>query len=77
MAEPQGAWLDVIAVAGSATGLLIVGRLADRIGGLSVALPLLVIGPVIAALLLFFVFPDTASKELEEFNPGDPKLQTG
>lgn len=72
-----GAWLDVIGVAGSAVGLLLVGRLADRIGGLGVAIPLLVIGPLIAAFLLFFVFPDTASKELEEFNPSDPKLKAG
>lgn len=71
-----GAWLDVIAVAGSAVGLLLVGRLADRVGGLGVALPLLVVGPAISAFLLFFVFPDTASRELEEFNPNDPKLKT-
>ncbi len=71
-----GAWLDVIGVAGSAFGLLIAGRLAERIGGLGVAIPILLVGPVIAALLLFFVFPDTASKELEEFNPSDPKLSS-
>jgi MFS family permease len=69
-----GAWLDVIGVAGSALGLVLVGRLADRIGGLGVAIPLLLIGPVISAFLLFFVFPETASKELEHFNPNDPKV---
>ena len=69
-----GAWLDVIGVAGSAIGLLMVGRLADRIGGLGVAIPLLVIGPAISAFLLFFVFPETASKELEHLNPNDPEV---
>ncbi len=69
-----GGRLDVIAVSGSAVGLFIVGELATRWGSLGPALSVMVWGPAISVLLVVFAFPETASRELEHFNPDDPAL---
>lgn len=69
-----GGWIDLIAVTGSAVGLLSAGRLADRLGGLGPALAVLLIGPLLVVVLILVAYPETAARELEEFNPGDPKL---
>ena len=34
----------------------------------------LVVGPVIVALIVFFTYPETAHRELEELNPEDHTL---
>lgn len=66
-----GGWLDVIAVSGSALGLVIVGQLSDRWGSIGPALLMLLWAPVLVAFLVLVAYPETASKELEAFNPGD------
>ncbi len=67
-----GGWIDVISVTGSAIGLLAVGELSTRWGSLGSALTALIWGPLLAAVLLAFAFPETASAALERFNPDDP-----
>lgn len=70
-----GGWLDIISVSGSAVGLVIAGQLAQRWGSLGPALAVLIAGPILAALLVLFVYPETANVELEALNPSDPSPQ--
>ena len=63
-----------LGVAGSATGLLVVGMLADRFGSYGPAFTVVAIGPVLAAVLVLRCFPETARVELEVLNPGDADL---
>ncbi len=69
-----GGWLDLISVSGSALGLIMVGRLSDRMGGLGPAMTLLLIGPLLVVGMIMLYYPETASRELEEFNPSDAAL---
>ena len=63
-----------LGVAGSATGLLLVGMLSDRFGSYGPAFTLVAIGPVLAAVLVLGWFPETARVELETLNPSDANL---
>jgi MFS family permease len=63
-----------LGVAGSATGLLVVGMLADRFGSYGPAFSVVAVGPVLAAVLVLGWFPETARVELEALNPGDTDL---
>ena len=60
-----------LGVAGSATGLLLVGALSDRFGDYGPAFLVVAIGPLLAAVLVLRWFPETARVELETLNPGD------
>ena len=60
-----------LAVAGSATGLLLVGALADAFGSYGPALTVAGVGPLLCAVLVLTRFPETARVELETLNPGD------
>jgi MFS family permease len=70
-----GSMFDVVGLAGSATGLVLVGYLADRWDDLGSAIGIMVVAPLLAAALIIGLFPETASQELEDFNPGDPELE--
>ncbi|MEZ5228268.1 MAG: hypothetical protein R2710_16835 [Acidimicrobiales bacterium] len=59
-------------MSGSAVGLVIAGQLAERWGSLGPAITVLIGGPILAALLVLFVYPETANVELETLNPSDP-----
>jgi MFS family permease len=63
--------LNLLGVAGSVVGLLVVGRLADRWGTFSTPMAVLGIGPAIIVLLVLFLYPETAHRELEDLNPDD------
>jgi MFS family permease len=64
--------INIFSVLGSAAGLAAAGVLADRLaGGLSHAIALLAAGPVVVVALVLFLYPETASRELEELNPED------
>jgi MFS family permease len=63
-----------LGVAGSATGLLLVGMLSDRFGSYGPAFTVVAIGPVLAAVLVLGWFPETARVELETLNPSDASL---
>lgn len=69
-----GGWLDLLAVSGSATGLLLVGEIADRTGRLGPGIAMMLAGPALVVVLLIVAFPETAKAELEDFNPSDPAL---
>jgi MFS family permease len=69
------ATLLTITLIGSSLGLLFVGALSDGkalIGPMSIV----AIGPLIAALLVFLRYPETASRELEDLNPQDRVVLT-
>lgn len=63
--------LQVVSVAGSSTGLLLAGWMADRLGGLGPAMAVLAIGPAVLVVLVLTLFPETAGRELEDLNPED------
>jgi MFS family permease len=63
--------LQVVGVLGSSLGLLVVGWLADRIGGLGQAMAVVAIAPAILIVVVLVWFPETAHRELEELNPAD------
>jgi MFS family permease len=65
--------IQTVAVAGSAVGLVVAGRMLDT-GGLASAMRLLIAGPLIVAVLVIFWFPETARRELEELNPEDRRI---
>jgi MFS family permease len=66
-----GGYIDAIAVAGSALGLVVVGRLAVRWDDLGSAIGAMVFAPLLVVVLIIMLFPETAERELEDFNPGD------
>jgi MFS family permease len=63
--------ISVLGVTGSALGLLIVGSLSDRLGGIGEAMPYVAIGPVLLVVLVIVAYPETAHQELEDINPED------
>ncbi len=67
-----GGWIDLITVTGSAIGLLTVGELSEAWGSLGPAIAVMAIAPAIVVVLIVAVYPETASVELEVFNPNDP-----
>lgn len=69
-----GGMIDAIGVAGSALGLVVVGQLAVRWDDLGTAIGALVAAPLVVAVVIVVAFPETADRELEHFNPGDPRL---
>ena len=68
--------IDVVGVAGSALGLVVVGQLAVRWDDLGSAIGVLVVAPLIVAVVILVAYPETAGRELEEFNPDDPRMPT-
>jgi MFS family permease len=68
--------IDLVALCGSALGLIVVGRLADRWGGFAQPIALLAIGPLVVAGLVLIAFPETARRSLEDLNPEDARQAT-
>ncbi len=69
-----GGLIDAIGVGGSALGLVVVGQLATRWDDLGSAIGSLVFAPLLVAAVIILAFPETAGRELEEFNPDDPQV---
>lgn len=67
-----GGMIDTIAVAGSAVGLVTVGYLSERWDSLGDAIAVMLFGPLLVVVVIIVFFPETARRELEEFNPDDP-----
>ena len=63
--------LTVIGVAGGALGLLLVGQLAERWDSFGQVFAIFSVAPLAVIALVFFMFPETAQKELETLNPSD------
>jgi MFS family permease len=66
--------ITLVQITGSAAGLLAAGVLSDRVGRLGPGMVLLVLGPMAAAALIWFRYPETTRRELEELNPEDAVL---
>ena len=66
-----GGWLAFVGLIGSGIGLILGGMAADSPGGIAQALIPLAAGPIIVAAMVFFLYPETAGRELEELNPED------
>lgn len=66
--------ISMIGRAGAVTGLLAAGLLSDRLGGLGPALAILATGPLLLGVLVLSLYPETASRELEDLNPEDREL---
>jgi MFS family permease len=62
--------IQTVSVAGSALGLVIAGRMLDS-GTFASAMRPLLIGPLVVAVLVIVLFPETARRELEDLNPED------
>lgn len=63
--------IDVVALTGSAIGLVTVGALIDRWGSYGRPMALVALGPLALAVLVLARFPETARRELEDLNPED------
>ncbi len=68
-----GGMIDTVGVAGSALGLVVVGQLTAQMA-LGRAIGTMALAPMIVAIIIVVGFPETAQRELEDFNPGDPRL---
>ena len=66
--------INLASVVGSAIGLVLAGVLSDRLGGLGPAMAVLSVGGIAVVLLVLFLYPETASLELEDLNPHDAPL---
>jgi MFS family permease len=64
-------FITLLGVVGSAVGLLVVGTLSDRAGGIAAAIPIVAVGPAILVLLILVAYPETAHRALEDINPED------
>ena len=67
--------ITLIGVAGSSIGLLVAGVLSDQLGGFGPTMALLAVGPLLVALLVATVYPETAHRRLEEINPEDAPVE--
>jgi MFS family permease len=63
--------LQVVSVAGSGIGLLLVGWLGDVFDSLGPAIAVVAVGPAILVVLVLALYPETAGRELEDLNPVD------
>ena len=63
-------FLGMAAVAGSATGLFLAGRMADA-WGYGSAFAVLVASPILVTILVLLFYPETTRRSLEELNPED------
>jgi MFS family permease len=68
--------LSMIAMVGSAFGLVAAGWLADALGSFGRAFSVLAVAPFLLAALVLLRFPETARRELEDLNPED-RLDAG
>ena len=62
-------FLSLVAVSGSAVGLLLCGDLSERFNSFGKAFGILSIGPLLVLLIVGFLFPESANQELEDLNP--------
>lgn len=61
----------VSSLVGSAAGLILCGVISDRVGRIGPAMAVVSAGPVILAVVVLALYPETAGRELEDLNPED------
>lgn len=69
-------WITAISLAGSSIGLVIAGQLIDSGWTYGSVMLTLGAGQIVAAVLAYVAYPETAHLTLEEINPEDPALST-
>lgn len=62
---------SMVAMAGSVVGLGAAGQMSDWFGSFGPAMGVIALGPVLMALLVWFRYPETKLRELEDLNPED------
>jgi MFS family permease len=68
--------INTVATVGGVIGLVLAGFLIDELDSFGLALGLLAIGPLIMAIVVLALFPETARRELEDLNPEDRTAPT-
>ncbi|MCU1360639.1 MAG: putative major facilitator superfamily transporter, partial [Ilumatobacteraceae bacterium] len=63
--------IAAMALVGGSIGLIIAGQLLDRGWSYGSVMGMLAVGQVVAAVIVFTTYPETAHKSLEEINPVD------
>ena len=63
--------IAAMALVGGSIGLIVAGLLLDRGWSYGQVLGMLACGPLVAAGIVFFTYPETAHRSLEEINPQD------
>ena len=66
-----GGLIMTSALVGGSIGLITTGQMVDGDFSYGATISLMAIGPLIASILVYVKFPETANKELEEINQGD------
>jgi MFS family permease len=68
----SNAMLYVVAVVGSATGLLLAGGLSHRLGGIGRSVALTGVGSFLVALIVVPLLPESAARLLDDVSPTQP-----
>lgn len=63
--------ITVLSLAGSGVGLLLAGANVHDTGGYGPVMAVLAIGPLVVAVMVLALYPETARVELEDINPED------
>lgn len=63
--------ITLAGVGGSSVGLVLAGRWAAHFDAFAPGMTILALGPMIVAVLVLTLYPETAHRELEELNPED------
>ncbi|MGE0140913.1 MAG: MFS transporter [Ilumatobacteraceae bacterium] len=63
--------IAALALIGGSVGLLVAGQLLDHGWGYGEVMALLAVGQLVAAVIVFTTYPETAHRSLEEINPED------
>ncbi len=63
--------ISVFQLAGSSIGLVIVGYLLDQSWSYGSVMALVAVGPLVVAVMVLTLYPETAHRELEDINPED------
>ena len=66
--------ITAIALLSGSLGILVVGYVRDRGASFGVALAVMAIGQLLAVYIAYRHYPETAHLELEQLNPGDPRV---
>ncbi len=69
------AFITTASLIGGSVGLLLCGTFIDRGSSYGAVMSVLAIGPILVAVLVLVMYPETAHRELEELNPADELLQ--
>jgi MFS family permease len=63
--------VELIALAGSSVGLVVVGAAADRTGQFGLPMAMVAVAPLVVIVLVLTLYPETAHRSLEDINPED------